>query len=352
MNTELTLHDTLEQLAAEEYDLPDDYENAAIGLSIKKKKPGSPWYVRFFVGLSAWIATIFFIAFLFASNILQAEEGGIIFGLVFCSIAIGLNRLAPRDDFLEQLGLVLSMAGQLLFLIGLLTHYKTPPTALGMIVLEIVLLWAYQDRLHRIISTLIIPGALLAVIFDFRSMEAIHILVFMLGAGIVALQYKKNVLLIAGVEELAQPITYGIGIFLLGMLVLPLVDEFDVRWWITAVLLAVILLFLVALILMDLEISLRSDVSLWLLAGCAALLIPAIRTPGILAALIILLLGFWRNTRLLIGLAAMFLLFYLGAYYYSLEWALLVKSFALVSTGIILFLIRYIVLKFAHGGVQ
>lgn len=347
MNAKLTLRDTLNQLATEGYTLSDDYEKIVADLKFEKEESGSPWYVRIFVGLSAWIAAILFITFLFFADILQDEESGFIFGLIFGAIAVGLNRLGPRNNFLGQLGLALSMAGQILFLIGLssLLDYEAIPTALGMIVLEVILLWAYNNRLHRVISTLVIPGAILAILLDLDFMEAVHILIFTLGAGVVALHMVESRLLIARLEDLMRPVIYGITIFFLGLLILPLLDDFELQWWITAMLLDMVLIFLVLQIVKDLGLGLRSGAVPWLLAGCVILLVPAIRMPGILGALIILLLGFWRNNRLLIGLAAVFLVFYLGAYYYSLEWTLLVKSFALMGTGAILFLLRYILLR-------
>ena len=74
--------------------------------------------------------------------------------------------------------------------------------------------------------------------------------------------------------------------------------------------------------------------------------------PGILAALLVLTLGFWRNSRDLMALAAIFLVFYIWAYYYSLEWTLLAKSLVLLGSGIILLALRYFVVRwtFKAGG--
>ncbi len=351
MNTSLTLRETLTQLAAEGIALPDDYENVITGLQLEKKVVGSPWYLRLFVGLSAWIAAILFVAFLFTANVLQNEESGLIWGLLVCAFAVGLHRFGPRNDFLSQFGLALSLVGQLLFLIGLfgLSNMEIVSIALGMIILELVLLWAYNAQLHQMISTLVILGAILAILFDLEFTVGVHLFIFGLAAGVMALSYKKNHLLVAGFEGPAKSASYGLAVFLLGLLLLPLLEYFDL-WWITAVLLLAVLLFLVLQIAADLGLDLHRGAVLWLCIGCVLLLIPAVRMPGILGALLILLLGFWRNARLLIGLAAAFLLFYLGAYYYSLQWTLLVKSFALMGTGAILFLLRYILLRFARGG--
>ena len=84
-----------------------------------------------------------------------------------------------------------------------------------------------------------------------------------------------------------------------------------------------------------------SPVGLWALVAVALLLIPAYQTPGILAAVIVLLLGFWRNNVLLMGLATLFLLFFLSAYYYNLDIILLNKSYILMGTGVVLLALRF-----------
>ncbi|TET37653.1 MAG: DUF4401 domain-containing protein [Anaerolineales bacterium] len=351
MKAELTILDTLDTLATEGFNLPDDYKNIISDLNIDKDDASSPWYVRFFVGLCAWIAAILLVAFLFAADVLQTEQSAAFIGILFCAIAIGINRWKPRNDFMGQLGLALSLAGQILFFIGLYDFFREDVIlpALGLILLEVILLWVYKSGLHRVISTLVILGAILAIFFDLEIMEAVHILVFALGAGLVTLHTEEYRFLIAGLEDLILPVSYGVAIFLMGLLILPLVADFDLRWWITALVLLPVLLFLVSRIVADLSLDLRRGAVPWLFAGCVVLLVPAIRMPGIIGALIVLLLAFWRNNRILLGLSGVFFVFYLGAYYYSLEWTLLVKSFALAGTGAIMLLLRLILLKFTRG---
>ena len=108
----------------------------------------------------------------------------------------------------------------------------------------------------------------------------------------------------------------------------------------------VLLLFLLSQIVQDLGYGLQNRVVIALAAGCFLLLVPSLRMPGILAALIVLVLGFWRSNRGLMGLASIFLVFYIWAYYYSLEWTLLVKSLVLLGSGGILLAVRFFILRF------
>jgi hypothetical protein len=173
MEPQLTLREVLEQLSVE------STEENLLDLDTVAMRPDSPWYVRLFVGVSAWLAAIFLLGFLFMASILQSGEGTIVVGLVFCAVAVGINRAIPRNDFLGQLALALSLAGQVLLIVGLGELGKSPTEiALTLIILEGALIWLYQDRVHRFISTVVIAGAVLTVIFDFEIFELIHVYQF------------------------------------------------------------------------------------------------------------------------------------------------------------------------------
>jgi uncharacterized membrane protein len=87
---------------------------------------------------------------------------------------------------------------------------------------------------------------------------------------------------------------------------------------------------------------LRPDVVVarWLALGTVLVSLPALWMPGILAATIVLALGFQRGNRILLGLAAIFLAIFLIAFYYNLEVTLLAKSLLLLAAGLLLLGLR------------
>ena len=78
----------------------------------------------------------------------------------------------------------------------------------------------------------------------------------------------------------------------------------------------------------------------WLAAGTVLVSLPALWTPGVLAAVIVIVLGLQRANRLLLGLGAAFLAVFLIAFYYHLDVTLLVKSLLLLATGLLLLGLR------------
>ena len=358
MSTPMSLREVFERLDAEGFDVPDSLEGKVSQAELADRGVDSPWYVRFFMGLSAWVAAVFLLSFLSATAILFSDPGSMVIGLVFCAGAVGLNRLAPRNDFLIQLALALSLAGQALFTFGAAEWWEAVvPVAMALIALEALLLWIYEDRLHRFISSVIVAGAVLALVLDLESTIGLHLLIFVVGACSVLVNQREYDLLHVSVRSIIVPASYGMIVSFLGLLTLPLVGEFrdvanvnEVQWWITAGLLLFVLLYVVSQIVADLNLELRSRAVLLLLLGCVLLGVPAARMPGLLGALIVLVMGFWRNNRLLLGLSTVFLVFYLGAYYYTLEWTLLVKSFVLMGTGVTMLLLRFGLVRVAQRG--
>jgi uncharacterized membrane protein len=59
-------------------------------------------------------------------------------------------------------------------------------------------------------------------------------------------------------------------------------------------------------------------------------------SPGLLAAPLVLLVGFSRGNRIVTALGALFLAGFISFYYYNLELSLLAKSFALMGSGVVL----------------
>ena len=344
MKRPTTLREVLDQLTAQGLAVSADAPDIRARLEPAGEQAGTPWYVRLFVGLSAWLAALFLVGFLLASRILPTYGSRLVWllwGLALCAAAVGLNRLITRNTFTSQIGLAFSLAGQVVFVIGLdEALQQVVPTALILIALEIILIGVHFNRVHRFISTVVIAGAALVIVNDLHALEWVHLLIAALAGGACLRYWQEEKLLRRLPEGLLGPLGYGVIVSLLGMLVLPLWEDFDVQWWISAALLALLLLFLVLRIAAGLGLATRRGAVPGLLAGCALLFIPAMRMPGLLAAAIVLVLGFWRGNRLVTGLALVFLVYYVGAYYYSLEWTLLIKSYVLMGTGVILFLLR------------
>jgi hypothetical protein len=350
MKSRPSIRAVLTQLQAEGFSLPEGALYSAEDALQADTTTRQPWYIRLFIGISAWIASILFMGFLVEADIIQDETGLLISGLAFMAIAVGLNIFLPTNVFVRQFGLALSLAGQALFIYGLvLTLHDSLLVPTLIIAVEVALIIAYNDRFHRILSTVIIVGTLTYVIYDQFLFDLIHVLILGLALATALLYQREPHIRVSGMDDTLQPLGMGFCVSLLGLLLIPLGGDLYVhRWWISAVLLLAVLIYVILEIAADLGVEWNTGAVPWLLFGAMILFFPALRTPGIFGAIILLVLGFWRNNRVLIGIASVFTVFYMGAFYYSLVWTLLQKSFALMGTGIILLLLRYAIFRFGE----
>ena len=352
----LTLRQVLDMLESEGYLEPESQQDITETLidDAAKVEADTPWYVRLLISLSAWIAAWLLIGSLSLANLIDSGLNSMVIGLVFCAVAVGLRRGLPYSIFFSQAALAVSLAGQLLFTVGVGQETNQVwPAAFAAIILALILIPLYPDTLHRFLSTLIACGSAFIILFDLDLPEASHLLIILFALGTVWLwQNEARLTTISPLAQIYRPIGYALPMTLFAFLCFSLNDWLEIEWWwISGLGLGAILLGLEYQLCHTYgqasaanPYGLPRQAALWLYGGTILLLFPAYQTPGLFAALLILVLGFQRSNRLLMGLAIAFLALFLGGYYYNLTLTLLLKSYVLLGSGLILLIVRYFIL--------
>lgn len=338
-----TMQTVLDQLVGEGLLPPDTRATIVPALTAPDDAAGTPWYVRALVGISAWIAAVLLTAFLVGgTQLVKSAEASIIVGLILCAVAIAMRRILSSSVFAAQLALALSMAGQALFTFGVADRANgVLAIVLALVVLEVALIAIYPDMLHRFLSTMVIVGALVVLLLDWNLPGGVHALIGLLAAGALTLWERESALTVARAEGWSRPLGYGLIVALLGVLCFGLTDLIPIPyWWISGLLLLPMLLILEYRIVS--RFAPRADAAIvpWLVGATVLGSLPALWTPGVLAAVIVIVLGFQRGNRLLLGIGAFFLVVFLIAFYYHLDVTLLVKSLLLLATGLLLLGLR------------
>lgn len=121
----------------------------------------SPWYVQVFVGAGAWLAGIFMLAFLVIELRDTFSHGRVgwgfllALGLTSCAGASLLYAIAgARSVFAAQFALAMSFAGQFGIAFGLGDLGGAHLVCWGMLIVEITLVVAMRNHLHRLLSSL------------------------------------------------------------------------------------------------------------------------------------------------------------------------------------------------------
>jgi uncharacterized membrane protein len=317
----------------------------------------TPWYIQALQVAGAWLAALLFTVFFFGSLLpgVRSDAVYLVVGLMVCGACVWFMRVKPTVRFLLQSALALGIAGQIMFWYGI--GEKTDEffiAALAVAALNAGIIPMARQRLQTFLSVMIISGAVLGALWDLKWWSGINVLVLLLGLGTVLAWEASSWY----VRNAWRPAGYGLVMSFLGVVHLSLYPASEIfryhgqetKWWISTIGLLLLLVFLLLRIAGGLGWNWSRRPVILLLAGSCVLAAAAHSSPGILAALLVLALGYQRRDRLLSGLAVLFLAVFLSAYYYHLELTLLKKSAALSASGVILLLFAFVLKKIAPAG--
>jgi len=352
ISSSTSLRTVVDQLTTEEHLDPDTAAEIFETVSTLAAEKSNPWYIQAIIGIAAWLAAVPFIGFLSSISALESATSMMVLGSFFCIIAVGSRYIVRNSLFVAQLALAFSLAGQILLIGGIeWAADDLRLTALAVIILELILIAVYPDSLHRFLSTIIIPAAILLLLFDLEVQEAAHVLIIALGVGAVAVWENESYLAVNVPEDLYRPLGYGLVVSLLYVLILSIVNIFGESlvevnyWWVSSIGLLLILLALEYFILTSTQLGASRTMMAVIMVGSIIVFLPTLQAPGIVAAILVLTLGFHRGNLLLMGLAAVFLALFLIIFYYNLDLTLLTKSLILMGTGLASFGLRFLLMK-------
>ncbi len=309
-----------------------------------------PWYLRMAVGLGAWTATGFLLAFFLAIADLDDGATRVVVGALLVAAAIFLRRTSD-SDFRKQTAVAASLAGQALLLVGLHDLFDSVRgTTATTMLLSLALLWQMPDRVHRFLSTLALVVAAYAFIIDETTLRLFEVTTVALAAA-VGLVWRYRVRdRGAFVAEMLEPVGYALVTALFAALLLGSAAHFGhviidttrvaVLGRLTTIGLTVGLVALVWVIIDEHNGSLGNGKTFAALVGAIALGAATLSTPGIVAGAAVLVLAFDRRDRVLLGMGVIFLLVFGSVYYYSLHISLLEKSGVLAASGVLLLAVR------------
>lgn len=315
----------------------------------------APWFVRAMLGIAGWLGALFLLGFVGAifSSVWENSTVAILAGSALCAAMVALFRLFPRGGFIAQFGLAVSLAGQILILVGLadidsLERSSISWIALWMALVQSILFFLIPNFVHRVWTAWTGTFAL-AVALDGFGLDPFSPALAALALAWLWLEeldhpLQGSMLRAAGYGlTLTTLITaFAQGHFGLGGLLLD--DKSPFGGWLAVriggLLTGMVLVWTVARLLRREGVAWDSGAGRVGLGSAAVVAIASLEAPGIAPPIVVLILGFANGNRPLTGLGIVSLLAYLSYYYYSLEATLLQKSALLIALGVALLLAR------------
>ncbi len=357
MDQATTLRTIINELVKHNLLPPHATEQIAETLAIPSKEVTTGWFVSILIGVSAWLSVILFIVFLFLIQLLDTASSTIGVGTILIIGTVFFNYTPKNTLFFSQLALALNLTGQVLFVVGIAVETDDSiVAALATAILAILLLSIYQDSIIRFLSVLTVTAAVVVLLYEFELYQAVHLLILALAIGAIwcwlkESQHQTNEMMV----KLYPSLGYGLVVVWFALLlpsILPqIIAEITIiNWWFSTIGLVILLLGVEYYLLRSNHLSPTSLNSTILLVGTFLVGLLFYQAPGIIAAIIVMILGFQRGNRVLMGLALGFFTLFLVAYYYHLEITLLMKSITLISTGLALLGLRWLLRQLPQTG--
>ncbi|MFQ5504812.1 MAG: DUF4401 domain-containing protein [Planctomycetota bacterium] len=297
------------------------------------------WYLRVPQFLGAWIAGILFMGFLFTSELLDDTNPSLlVWGGILGVLAVSLHKRGRRA-FFGQLALALSVGAH-----GLLIwaaweaareRWVMPASAA---LLCVGLYPVYRDALHRFLACMLVLFLTTIWLLEPELHGAFHGLVAVEALGFAYILTRER--LAPGLLPLAYACAVSVPLTIL------LGTEGESWLWSGAEVLSLLWPSTVLLGLCLLWLLQWAAGGMTRVGGAPRLLVTVVTlatgllmlagTPGILAALCLMLLGHAMRDGVLVGAGALSLPLFLQRFYQHLELSLLEKSITLVGTGLLL----------------
>ncbi len=311
----------------------------------------TPWFLQPFIFAGAFIAAVMIsigIASLFQFRL--DSPALLIIGGVYILLGIAFH-ITSTISFVHHLGFACSIGGHAFFLIGIADLVEGERDAMAVFataaVLCVLLYKIYGDFLHRLFSCLLVFAVAKLALPDAGMEEALHAVVAIAAATCAYLLTRPVD------NPMWRPLAYACGIGLVGILLpfsergLWFEDSELPHRYISSVACGIALLW--ALQFASIRASGSINSKQGLLAVLLVAAIASLSTPGIPAALFLVVLGHatlhWPITAIgLVGLPI-----FVWKYYYNLELDFVTKSGILAGSGILLLLARWLVTRLGQG---
>ena len=351
-------HELLGKLGGE--DLLRNREAASGFIRELHSRSDPPLYLRALIGVGAFIASLFLLAFLFVSELIQGEELLLFWGLGFIAAAFGLWKLSEKqggESFLKTFLVVLSFTwmavGKTLFVWWFVDGFDEYGAFIGLAVITSMTYFVYRLTIDRFLSCMGVSIALtMAVLeagvpgFDGPGLEKILAL-----CVLVVIQGLAAYCLLSGrTSEKFLPMAYALVggltliVFCVNIFSLEDVREVAEHTGFSGVLALGVLL---SLALIGLVIRAAGGRVAFRRPRIVGAMVVILLTgwffpPGILLAVCLLVYGYGHHDRILAVFGGVILPVFLFHLYHDMELALSDKAAVLVGSGLVLLAARFI----------
>jgi len=293
-----------------------------------------------------FLATLSFIGFLMVAGLDDSKLGLIFTGAIFITGAIWLNIRTERL-IVDTSVISVFITGFCLLAFGI-SQYEVDDNLIPILfgIIAALSIRLSQKYILPFISVLIFTGSILSLIVINEAFDLIHlyiaVIIFLLTY--LFLNEAKIITQTRRFSVLYNPVRTGLIFSLLAGLLFVgkkgLVHITPDFVWLSSIITIPAFIYLVSIVLDIFKIyKQKNRISIYV--ACLLVLIPTAFSPAISGSLLIILLCFFVNYKTGFATGIIAFIYFVGQYYYDLNFSLLTKSILLVVSGV-LFLIFFL----------
>ncbi|MCH1783119.1 DUF4401 domain-containing protein [Psychrobacter glaciei] len=330
----------------------------------------TPWFINILFGFSGIFASLLFIGFLtlilFETEIFDSIIGVLVTGGILSAIGWSLfyNAHLRHSPFWNSLAFAITIAGQGYIAFALLTNeIEQPVSVIILLLIQLFMTIVMPNFIYRLLSAMVALGCVIYLL-NFYYLPELSLGLLALMTAVANLQ-RYSILQRISVKwrsaafDISKALSYASALMLLSISVYFIAaeyggsfdsldsygDTFSYNYYLAQGLLTLASLYAALLILKRYQVKLLSAAGFIIVFAIAILGIMSIYVSGLLTTSLIIVIAVANSQRVLLGLGITALVGYIFWYYYQLDTSLLVKSASMLSIGIGLLLMRWLLIK-------
>lgn len=295
------------------------------------------WYIQVLSFFGSVIAGLFFLLFLGILDFFDSDGLVLLLG-IFTIAVVSVFSFSLSEETKESRNPILLsffLQGQVLFFFGLDGSLNlTFDELLWIIILfQIVFYFYFNNSINKILAVLLAFSCLLGC---FSEMTMNMLYPYLGGIFVAAVIYFSDT---KNLYKKDPYLFYSLSICFLGLFILPHIVELKID--VSIITSFVFLILAIQYLIYDSFKSLSKNWLILYFVITLLLFLPLLNAPGVLAAHIIIYIGFRKNSIFITNFGRLALIGYFFILYYQMEITLLQKSFYMLGSGA-LFLITYL----------
>ena len=334
----------------------------------------TPWFINVLFGFSGIFASLLFIGFLtlilFETDILDSIVGLLITGGILSAIGWSLfyNAHLHHSPFWNSLAFAITIAGQGYIAFALFTNeIEQPVNLIILLFIQLFMTIVTPNSIYRLLSAMVALGCVIYLL-NFYHLPELSLGLLALMTTVANLQ-RYSILQRISVKwrsaafDISKALSYASALMLLSVSVYFIAaeyggspdnfdgygDTFSYNYYLAQGLLTLASLYAALLILKRYQVKLLSAAGFIIVFAIAILGVMSIYVSGLLTTSLIIVIAVANSQRVLLGLGVTALVGYIFWYYYQLDTSLLLKSASMLSIGIGLLLMRWVLIKRYFG---